>query len=244
MTCTCSYNHERLYYRIMDEHTNISDNELLELPLFPLNNIVLFPGMQLPLHIFEERYKTMINHCIEHNTPFGILLIKEGQEVGEPAEPFTIGTSTRITNSQTLQEGRLNISTTGERRFELMRILEKTPYMTGLVRYLDESSDPVPQNIIDSTHQEFRTFLEHQATIAGGWNSNVNLPDDGHELCLRVISAMTVSIELPGELRQKLLETDSYSDRLQKLIPILQRGNEIMSEQSRKSNPFQGHRLN
>ncbi len=228
----------------MEEQPNISDNEPIELPLFPLNNIVLFPGMQLPLHIFEERYKTMINHCIEQNTPFGILLIKEGQEVGDPAEPFKIGTTTRVTNSQTLQEGRLNISTTGERRFELIQILDKVPYMTGLVRYLDESSDPVPQSILLSTHQEFRTFLGHQATIAGGWNANVMLPDDAKELCLRVISAMTVSIELPGELRQNLLETNSYTERLQKLIPILQKGNEMMLEQSKKSNPFQGHRLN
>ena len=58
-----------------------------ELPLFPLNNVVLFPAMPLPLHIFEERYKAMIGDCINRNAPFGVLLIREGREVGAPATP-------------------------------------------------------------------------------------------------------------------------------------------------------------
>ena len=84
----------------------VAPDDLIELPLFPLN-VVLFPGMSLPLHIFEERYKAMIGACSEHDTPFGVLLIKEGQEVGDPAEPFQVGTTARITEVQQLEDGRM-----------------------------------------------------------------------------------------------------------------------------------------
>ena len=76
-----------------------SSDGLVQLPLFPLN-LVLFPGMDLPLHIFEERYKSMIGDCLNQNLPFGVVLIKEGLEVGTPAEPERIGTSARILHAE------------------------------------------------------------------------------------------------------------------------------------------------
>ena len=103
------------------ERPLIPDSDIVELPLFPLN-VVLFPGMRMPLHIFEERYKTMIGQCVEREQPFGVVLIKEGKEVGDPAEPFRTGTSARITRVARLEEGRMNIVTHGERRFELVEI--------------------------------------------------------------------------------------------------------------------------
>jgi len=75
--------------------------------------------MELPLHIFEERYKDMIGECLEQDVPFGVVLIKEGLEVGAPADPERIGTSTRILRSEILDQGRMNIVTKGERRFEI-----------------------------------------------------------------------------------------------------------------------------
>ena len=228
----------------MQEPPIIPPDDLMELCLFPLSNVVLFPKMHLPLHIFEERYKNMIRACINEQQPFGVLLIRQGQEVGEPAEPFKIGTTARITKVQELQEGRLNISTEGERRFELVRTSQTLPYMTGLIRYVNNDGEPVSDSLITSVKTEFRLFLSHQATIAGGWNSNITLPDDPDELLAQVISGISSSIEIPTELRQRLLETDRYAQRLEKLVPILQKGNEIMREQSEKTNPFQGNRRN
>src|SRR3712207_3854194 len=87
-------------------------DESRTLALFPLNNVVLFPGMTLPLHIFEERYKLMIGRCLEREEGFGVLLIDEGHEVGEPAEPFTVGTEARIADrkSTRLNSSHANIS--------------------------------------------------------------------------------------------------------------------------------------
>ena len=65
-------------------------NKTMEMPLFPLKNVVLFPGMVLALHIFEPRYREMINRCIDDRTPFGVALIAEGQEVGMAAKPHAV----------------------------------------------------------------------------------------------------------------------------------------------------------
>ena len=65
-----------------------------DLPLFPLNT-VLFPGGRLPLRIFEQRYMTMAKACLKGGSPFGVCLIREGKEVGEPAVPADVGTLAR-----------------------------------------------------------------------------------------------------------------------------------------------------
>ncbi len=109
--------------------------ETMELPLFPLNT-VLFPGQLLPLHIFEERYRLMIRHCLAQDLPFGVVLIKRGQEVGAMAEPHTVGTMARIIESTHLQDGTMNIVTVGVERFRIRRLLGGQPYLRGEVQSL------------------------------------------------------------------------------------------------------------
>jgi hypothetical protein len=200
--------------------------------------------MRLPLHIFEERYKAMIGDCIERETPFGVLLIREGQEVGEPAEPFRVGTTARIVQVSRLQEGRLNIMTRGERRFEVVEITQQVPHLVGLVKLLDDQTGEVPEELVAEVSEEYRAFLTHQATIAGGWNSHLEVTQDPPQLFSQAIASIASSIELPRDLRQQLLELSSTRERLEKLLPLLKRANELMLEQVEKSNPFQGPRLN
>ncbi len=86
-----------------------------QLPLFSLNT-VLFPGDTLPLHIFEARYRLMVQRCLEadaHAREFGVLLIAEGQEVGAPATPHRVGTIARIGQVARLDDGRLDLATQG-----------------------------------------------------------------------------------------------------------------------------------
>jgi uncharacterized protein len=218
--------------------------DLVELPLFPLNNVVLFPGMRLPLHIFEERYRTMIGECVRQETPFGVLLIREGQEVGDPAEPFRVGTTARISQVQNLQEGRMNIMTQGERRFQVVDIVQRTPYLVGLVRYLEDESGETSEDLLEGVRAELATFLRHQETIAGGWHRRVEVPRDPVRLSQAAVVALTSSIELPRDLRQQLLEISNAGERLEKLLPVLKRGNQLMLEQAEQSNPFKGARLN
>src|SRR5918992_5774702 len=161
----------------MEKPQEIPRDDLSELPLFPLN-VVLFPGMRLPLHIFEERYKAMIGDCLEREAPFGVILIKEGAEVGGPAEPFRTGTTARITQVQRLEEGRLNIMTRGERRFELVEIIQQRPHLVGLVKYLKEEAGEIPESLVTEVTQEYTAFLRHLATLAGGWDSRGNVAQE------------------------------------------------------------------
>ena len=107
------------------------------IPLFPLN-VVLFPNGLLPLNIFEDRYLLMIQRCLDNNLDIGIALIKSGVEVGGPAEPHLVGTTARIIDSQTTDDGRINIAVTGRDRFLVDKITQESPYIEGTVSFLEE----------------------------------------------------------------------------------------------------------
>jgi Lon protease-like protein len=108
--------------------------ETHHIPLFPLNTVLLPLGV-LPLHVFEERYKEMIGQCLGENQPFGVVLIKEGEEVGEPAIPYEVGTGAHIAQAVPLAEGRMNIVVTGTKRFRILDTVQERPYLVSRVRY-------------------------------------------------------------------------------------------------------------
>ena len=216
-----------------------SPDGLTRLALFPLN-LVLFPGMELPLHIFEERYKDMIGECLEQNIPFGVVLIKEGLEVGAPADPERIGTSTRILRSETLDQGRMNIVTKGERRFEIEEIIQRVPHVVGRVRFLVELEGEGCAELIPQINDEYVNLVKNLTALTGGYTSRVDIPEDPIELSY----AIAGNLNLEPHLRQSLLVTETAATRLFDLIPLLKQGNETLREQITKQNPFQGNRLN
>jgi Lon protease-like protein len=91
------------------------------IPLFPLH-VVLFPGGPLPLRIFETRYTDMVRRCAREQSPFGVVLIQEGEEAGEVASTAAVGSSARIADFHTLKDGLLGISCVGERKFRVERV--------------------------------------------------------------------------------------------------------------------------
>ncbi len=112
-----------------------------ELPLFPLNT-VLFPGMQLKLHIFEDRYKSMISRCIEQDMPFGVVLISSGIEAQGPvAIPHEVGCSAKIIEVQRLPFERINIIAVGHRRFHIRDVDNSNPYLIGDVQFFTPEID-------------------------------------------------------------------------------------------------------
>ena len=223
----------------MAEPHQTPDNDLVSLPLFPLN-VVLFPGMALPLHIFEERYKDMIGDCIDREQPFGVVLIKEGREAGEPAQPFLIGTTARVVSVERLAEGRLNILTNGERRFETTEISQRVPHLVGQVKYLEEQTGEVSSPVIAELSEQYATFLQNLSALAGGWTDRVEVPEDP----VRLSYSVATNLDLPRDRRQDLLELPTASQRLERLLPLIKRGNEVLQEEVVKRNPFQGPRLN
>ena len=196
--------------------------------------------MELPLHIFEERYKDMIGECLEQDVPFGVVLIKEGLEVGAPADPERIGTSTRILRSEILDQGRMNIVTKGERRFEIEEIIQRVPHVVGRVRFLVELEGEGCAELIPQINDEYVNLVKNLTALTGGYTSRVEIPDDPIELSY----AIAGNLNLEPHLRQSLLVTETAATRLFDLIPLLKQGNETLREQITKQNPFQGNRLN
>jgi Lon protease-like protein len=99
-----------------------------ELPLFPLNT-VLFPGGLLPLRIFEPRYVDMVGRCMREGSPFGVVLIRSGAEVGAAAETAQVGTSARIVDFNKQPDGLLGITCQGEHK---LRVLQRSQRPDGL----------------------------------------------------------------------------------------------------------------
>ena len=196
--------------------------------------------MELPLHIFEERYKDMIGECLEQDLPFGVVLIKEGLEVGAPADPERIGTSTRILRSEILDQGRMNIVTKGERRFEIEEIIQRVPHVVGRVRFLVELEGEGCAELIPQINDEYVNLVKNLTALTGGYTSRVEIPEDPIELSY----AIAGNLNLEPHLRQSLLVTETAATRLFDLIPLLKQGNETLREQITKQNPFQGNRLN
>jgi len=118
------------------------------LPLFPLNTVI-FPGGQLPLRIFEQRYLDMVKQAIAENSPFGICAIREGTESGAPAVPYSVGTLVRVTDWDMPQTGILHIGTQAEERF-VIRSTRTEPggLLVGTVETVSgEAATAVPQEL-------------------------------------------------------------------------------------------------
>ncbi len=142
----------------------------MELPLFPLNS-VLCPGIALPLHIFEDRYRAMVRHCLETTSPFGVVLIREGREVGAGSISFTgVGTIAEIRDAGTYDDGRYDLLVVGTRRFEIRRVLTgRRPYLVADVDILDEAvgDDDTAHRLAMKTTRRFVTYLELLQPRAG-----------------------------------------------------------------------------
>ncbi len=199
----------------------------MELPLFPLNS-VLFPGATLPLHIFEERYKKMVNLCLETNSPFGVLLIRSGSEVDGAAEPFEIGTTARIVRVQHLDAGRMNLICLGEQRFRLSRRLSETPYLVGDVEPL-QSIDGDGQEVTDVADTVAALFAEYHRlylAVSNQWTRQIGMPGAPGELADFVASRMAVDplnkqrlLEELSVRRRLEMELETLSDAIREMTP-------------------------
>jgi Lon protease-like protein len=134
----------------------------MELPLFPLNT-VLCPGIALPLHVFEDRYRALVRDCLENTSPFGVVLIREGREVGTGAISFSeTGTIAEIRDAGRLEDGRFDLLVVGTRRFRIRSLLEGRPYLVADAEVLEETvDDPTrAQALANRATRRFVSYLE------------------------------------------------------------------------------------
>jgi hypothetical protein len=189
----------------------------MDLRLFPLNT-VLFPGMRMPLHIFEERYQIMIRECIEEDAPFGVLLIKAGGEVGSGAVPHDLGTTARILQVEYLENGRMNIFTMGQERFRIVAINTTQPYLRGEVSALEQHpSNDRAFAALPRARQMFDDYLKTYLAMADQWTRGVYLPDDPGAAADYIAARMDIG----PDAKQELLAQLNPEARLRRELEIL-----------------------
>jgi len=173
------------------------------IPLFPLGS-VLFPGCTLPLHIFEERYKQMIADCMEHDQPFGVVLIRTGAEVGGPAVPHEIGTTARIAHLERLDDGRMNILTVGIRRFAIHSTAEHgRPYLQGDVQYLSRDEElSETDEALERVRSLYAEYYRMILVLGDRWSRRVPLPPKPE----RLADYIAGRLDLDVTVQQQLLE--------------------------------------
>ena len=192
----------------------MNDARLEDVALFPLQT-VLFPGGQLPLRLFEQRYLEMAKACLREDRPFGVCRIREGQEVGAPATPETVGCLARIAHWDMAQLGMLNIVAHGEQRF---RILERRVAPDGLaqasVALLEAERDAKVPDALRSCVDFLRAIVEQTdgAAIAQPYE---------FESCVWVSARLAERLPLPLPFKQALLEIDDGAERLARLDAAL-----------------------
>jgi Lon protease-like protein len=191
------------------------------LPLFPLGT-VLVPGLVLPLHVFEPRYRVLVEALMSlpDGAPrqFGVIAIRSGHEVGEGGATalHAVGCTAELREVTPYSDGRFDIVSVGETRFRLVGLDEAagTPYLTGLVELIDEPDGDGDLEAL--TDRVIEQFAEYRAALAV---DVTELPDDPRVVSYLVAAA--VILDLPD--RQALLEVATTSDRLAAEITLLKR---------------------
>lgn len=191
----------------------------MELPLFPLRT-VLFPGMPLPLRIFEDRYKVMVRELLASGAEFGVVLIREGQEIGGGAKPHEFGTLARIEEVQELQGGRFALEARGTRRFRLRRMLSPRPYPFGDVEVIEDMiPPPTPQlaHAMETVRTTFPLYFRLALSLTDQWAQTMKLPNRPHEL----VNIIAPWLQVEEEAKQRLLELETAQERLAQLAEVL-----------------------
>ena len=191
----------------------------IELPLFPLN-VVLFPGADLPLHIFEPRYRLMITECYEQEKPFGVVLARVGSQ-SMHEEPYPVGTMADILALSRMDDGRMNLIARGGHRFQILEQHRQKPYLTGIVEIYSDLSEPeqVLREQADKARELFNTYLEILLEVVGKSETQFNLPEEPEELS----HFIAYFLDIEDEEKQQLLEMNLTTERLESVIETLRR---------------------
>src|SRR5277367_5276305 len=215
------------------------------LPLFPLST-VLFPGMRLPLHIFEERYQTLIADLLAGPEPrrFGVIAIRAGREVGADgvAALHEVGCVAVVRQAAPTADGRYDLLTVGTDRFRLVDVDRSRPYLQGEIELLpDDAATPGAAEAAAGTVRQvqagFRAYLNALADQGGGVISIADLPDEPALLSYVIGAAMI--IDLPE--RQSLLAAPDAMARLRLERSLLVREIAILRATTTRPAPDYAH---
>lgn len=199
------------------------------LPLFPLGT-VLYPGLLLPLHIFEHRYRQLVRDLLDGPKParFGVIAIRKGRETGIDgvASLHEVGCTAELRQVTEHDDGRFNLVTVGSERFRLLELDHPRPYLSGTVQMLaEETGDTdVAARVTAEVGSAFRGYLDALAERGAAKISMRGLPDDPVTLSYLVAASMIIDM---SEGQRLLAEPDAAS-RLVAELSILGRETAIL----------------
>ena len=191
------------------------------LPMFPLNSVI-FPGLSIPLHVFEDRYRALVHHLLRVENPidrvFGSVGIREGYEVGDHGAQslYRVGCRVQLTEVESHADGTFDIVAVGLERIELQRLETSGEFPRGHVVDLPETDAPVTAEILEQARATFTAYRVALASIRSDPYSG-SLPQDPTYLSWMLAAVAP----LPMQERQALLEAEDASRRLVMVTDLL-----------------------
>ncbi|PSR19373.1 ATP-dependent protease [filamentous cyanobacterium CCP3] len=185
-----------------------------ELPLFPLPELVLFPGRHLPLHVFEPRYRIMMNTILQSDRRFGVLMLDPAS--GQPAQ---VGCCAEVLHYQRLPDDRLKILTIGQQRFRVLSYVREKPYRVGLVEWVEDKPTSEDLNPLASDVDRLLRDVVHLS--AKLTNQDIDLPDNIPDIPIELSYWVASNLHGVALEQQALLEMDDTSIRLEREAEIL-----------------------
>ena len=191
------------------------------IPIFPLPNVVLFPNVFLPLHIFEPRYRTMVSEALDEDRIIGMVLLRPGWESEYDGRPaiYEVGCAGLITHAERLGDGRFNIVLQGLEKFRVIDEEgdERRPYRLANVASLSESMTERDKEEMRAERKRLESLLVPQPS---GRSAEPKVPASMSDEDL--VNALAQYLELEPVEKQALLERDGLLSRCRSLIELLE----------------------
>ena len=218
-----------------------------ELPLFPLA-VVLFPGVPLPLHIFEPRYRQMLTDIRVSNNFFGLSYFDSSTSEKDIPPAGHVGCVAEVTETQTLPDGRANILTVGLIRYRVEEYLERgDPYLVAQVSFFEDEEE-ADELLSESSREVAETFTRIARAVRIINDERASLPDISDTEPQRLSFLVAAAMEIETEIKQELLELRSTCERLRRLRDMLARAVASYEERARvhelaKGNGHSGRKI-
>tara|TARA_B100000459_G_scaffold146172_1_gene111823 strand:+ start:776 stop:1426 length:651 start_codon:yes stop_codon:yes gene_type:complete len=195
----------------------VSDFSVRELPLFPLPDVVLFPQQLLPLHIFESRYRMLLQSVLETDKRFGIVRINP--ENGQMAE---IGCCAEVLQHQTTEDGRSYIVSLGQQRFRVLNITRETPFRSAMVSWMEDDTIEDLSDLHGLSDNVGSALKDVFALTAKLQNRELDVPDDIPDLPRELSFWIGAHLDNRAAAeQQELLELTDTRQRLERQFEML-----------------------
>jgi Lon protease-like protein len=202
----------------MDTAPNRPTRVAVELPLFPLQT-VLYPGLPIPLHVFEDRYRERFARILDGERRFGVVAIVKGRDVDVGATDHPVGCVAEVAEVQRHEDGRLDVVARGRSRFRIDGVVQAAPYIVADVSTLPEATGEAAEQRTVKAGRLFTRYVTILLQMAGEQVESIDIPDD--PVAASYLVAAGLQVDLAD--KQRLLTLPSAAERLAAEATLLRR---------------------